>query len=799
VSDIPPSLRAALAERYPLERVLGQGGMATVYLARDLKHGRPVAVKVLRPEIGVLLGRDRFEREIRRTASLNHPGIIPVHDSGEAAGYLYYVMPVVEGESLKERLVREGRLSLSEVGRLVDEVAGALDYAHQRGVVHRDIKPANILLSGGHAIVTDFGIALATSEIDESRLTETGGSVGTPAYMSPEQAAGHRDLDPRSDQYSLACMVYEMLGGDPPFTGSAPQAVIARQITDLPPSLSTIRPDLPAGVEQALRRALSKVPGDRFASVGEFATWLREAGTGSGPAITLPARGTRPRSRWGRVAIGAALGVLLLGAGSWVWARVVAGKHDVIRSIAVLPPENLAGDSSRAYLIPGIQEGLITELGQLGEVRVKSRNAVLSFWDETHSIPGVVEGLNLDGVVELAILPTGGNLQITAKLVRGRDLDVVWAQTYSIAEPDLLRTLASLARSVAEAAGVPISRTTRTRLTAVRQVNPEAYALVERARASDRWEKAGQEQAHRYLSEARLIDPLYAPAYALLSKVMTVQLLLGYLRPVEYGPQVVQAARKAVELDSLDAANWTALAEAEFWINWDRVAAERAFTKANELNPSLVGASTGHSTYLTLTGRFDEAIAEIERVERNDPQSDEARLQVHWVHFNARRYPEALALWKGRTDKWFLQQISWDYVMLDSAAKAIALTERVLADTTGPNDGFALSTAAGVYALAGRPREARRLLDSTFVWARREERPLDPYMVALTYATLGDDVEAIRWLERVLAERWPSMMFAAVEPWLSDRFRTLPRVREIFRAAGLPEWASQPFRERPTP
>jgi eukaryotic-like serine/threonine-protein kinase len=790
MSGIPASLRIALADRYPLERVIGEGGMATVYLARDLKHGRAVAVKVLRPEVGVLLGRERFEREIRRTAQLNHPQIIPVFDSGESAGYLYYVMPVVEGESLKDRLAREHRLALEETLRLVEQIAAALGHAHERGLIHRDIKPANVMLSGGRAIVTDFGIARAASDLEESRLTETGLSVGTPAYMSPEQAVGQRDVDPRSDQYSLACVVYEMLGGDPPFTGSTPQAVLARQITDLPPALRTVRPDLPPAMESVLFKALSKTPGDRYESIAAFAAAVRESvGREASSGTFSPIRRRLPVAMTG-------VGLLLvLGTAAWAVARAWKPESGVIRSIAVLPPENLTGDTASGYLVQGIQEGLITELGQLREVRVKPRSAVLSFWDERRLMPRVVDGLAVDGLVELAILPSADSLRITAKLIRGSTLDVIWARTYSGARADILRTLAEAARAVAREAGLAVPAAgASTRLVAVRQVDPEVYELVVRARAAERWTKEGQTRALQLLNRARSLDPLHAPIYAELSKVLRTQLLLGYVSPEEYRAQVLEAARRAVQLDSLDANNHVALAEAEFWINWDWVAAERAYTRANELNPSLAGNSFEHSSFLTLTGRFDEGLAEIERVLRNDPLNSEARLQVAWTTFNARRFPEALALLRGHNGKASLQQMAWAYSALDSTDQALVTVARMLVDTTEPNDEFYLTTAASVNARAGRRREAHRLLDSTLVWARREQRAIDPYMVAEVYAAMGDELEAIRWLERVLKERWPSMMFAAVEPWISDRLRSSSRVREIFRAAGLPEWAGQPFK-----
>jgi serine/threonine-protein kinase len=266
-------LAKALQDRYRLERELGQGGMATVYLAHDLKHDRDVALKVLRPELAAVLGAERFLREIQLTAKLQHPHIVTLIDSGDAGGALYYVLPYIEGESLRQELTREGQLPLDEVLRVTRAVAGALQYAHDRGVIHRDIKPENILLSRGEPVVADFGIALAAASAGRERLTETGLSLGTPAYMSPEQASAEPRLDGRSDQYSLACVVYEMLAGEPPYTGATAQAIIAKRLSEPVPKLGTLR-QVPAGVEAAVTRALAKRPADRYGTVAEFAEAL---------------------------------------------------------------------------------------------------------------------------------------------------------------------------------------------------------------------------------------------------------------------------------------------------------------------------------------------------------------------------------------------------------------------------------------------------------------------------------------------------------------------------------------------
>ncbi|HEX7024960.1 MAG TPA: serine/threonine-protein kinase, partial [Gemmatimonadales bacterium] len=283
-------LTTALSDRYRIERELGQGGMATVYLAQDLKHDRKVAIKVLRPELAAVIGAERFLSEIKTTANLQHPHILGLIDSGEVNGTAYYVMPYVEGESLRDRLDREKQLPVANAVSIATEVAAALDYAHRHGVIHRDLKPENILLQDGVAMLTDFGIALAVEEAGGHRLTETGLSLGTPRYMSPEQATGEREIDRRTDIYSLGAVLYELLSGDPPHTGSTVQAVIAKLVTEQPTRLRLVRNTVPAGIETAVAKALAKLPGDRFRTAAEFGTALQ---TGLHAAESRPAPSRR--------------------------------------------------------------------------------------------------------------------------------------------------------------------------------------------------------------------------------------------------------------------------------------------------------------------------------------------------------------------------------------------------------------------------------------------------------------------------------------------------------------------------
>jgi eukaryotic-like serine/threonine-protein kinase len=345
-------LQSALADRYRLDREVGAGGMATVYLAHDVRHDRRVALKILRPELAAVIGAERFLAEIKLTANLQHPHILPLFDSGEADSYLYYVMPFVEGETLRDRLNREKQLPVGDAMRIAGEVASALDYAHRHGVVHRDIKPENILLHDGQALVADFGIALAASKASGSRMTETGMSLGTPHYMSPEQAMGEREITARSDVYALGAVLYEMLTGEPPFTGSTAQAIVARVVTETPRPLHAQRHTIPPHVEAAVLTALEKLPADRFASAAEFADAIKGrsvSGVSTATTVRVPAAAPAGRGL-DRLTVGAlAVAALATAAALWGWLRpqsapVVNRYSLLLRPTEALRPSALAGN-----------------------------------------------------------------------------------------------------------------------------------------------------------------------------------------------------------------------------------------------------------------------------------------------------------------------------------------------------------------------------------------------------------------------------------------------------------------------
>ena len=503
-----PSLTAALADRYRLERELGQGGMATVYLAQDFKNHRKVAIKVLRPELAAMIGAERFLAEIRTTANLQHPHILPLHDSGEADSFLYYVMPFVDGESLRDRLNREKQLPISDAIRIATEVAGALDYAHRRGIIHRDIKPENILIQEGVAMLADFGIALAVTEAGGSRLTETGLSLGTPQYMSPEQAVGERDLDGRSDLYALGCVLYEMLAGEPPYTGRTAQVVMARQLTDPVPPLRTVRESVPVTVEQAINRALAKVPADRFATAMQFAEALNHPGEAFAPA---------PRARRYAARIAGVAGVLaVLVFGAVTWSRRSSTPPLDPSLMAVFPFRLIGTDSSYNALREGMVDFLEVKFSGAGGARVVPARTAVAAWRRTvgpqgedltqDEARGVARRLGAGAVVLGTIVATPGRLILNGSLLDAQ-AGRVRAEAKVEGTPDSLHSLVDrfAAQLVALGAGERADRLASLTSTSL----PALYAYL----AGKAAYRAGQyDTAVRHFGQALELDSTFARA-----------------------------------------------------------------------------------------------------------------------------------------------------------------------------------------------------------------------------------------------------------------------------------------------
>ncbi len=706
-SDRLERLNAALAGRYAIEHELGSGGMATVYLADDLKHRRKVAVKVLRPELASVLGPDRFLREVEIAARLNHPHILPLYDSGEADGFLFYVMPYVKGESLRHKLKREKQLPIEDALGITQQVASALDHAHAQNVIHRDVKPENILLYEGEAMVADFGIALAASAVAGERLTQTGLVVGTPEYMSPEQALGERELDARSDVYSLGCVLYETLAGEPPYTGPTAQAMIAKRLTDPVPAVRRIRAAVPAAVEQALMQALAKVPADRFASTVAFAE-----------ALTAPAV-VRPR----------------------------------LSSVAVLPFVNLSVDPENEYFADGITEDVIAQLSKVRALQVISRTSVMPFKKREQGLREIAAKLEVATLLEGSVRRVGDRVRIVAQLIDAATDQHLWAETYDRQLTDIFVIQADVALNIAAALEAELSPDEKTRIHKQPTSDLQAYQLYLQGRhCFVRYTPEGIRQGIEYFERAIERDPSYALAYAGVALAYMELGEGGALRPDEAYTRAKQAVAKALELDSELAEAHSTLAYLKFVADYDWLRAEQEFKRALELNPSSADTYDYYGRMLYALERHDEAIAMVKRAQELDPVAHP--MDFATALLRAGRYDEALraaSLGIELNPQYSRARatLGWAYLKKGMCDEGVAELEKAV--TLSPGNSNWLAQLGQAYALVGKVEEARGVLRQLEELSRQGY--VSPYHVAYVYAGLGEQDTAIEWLERAYVER----------------------------------------------
>ena len=642
--ELEERLRIALADRYALERELGRGGMAVVFLARDPRHDRAVAIKVLRHEIAAALGAERFLREIQIAAKLHHPHILPLYDSGAAGDLLYYVMPYVEGESLRQRLDREIQLPLDDALAITRQVAGALAYAHSHDVVHRDIKPENILLESGEAVVADFGIARAITAASGDKLTQTGFAIGTPLYMSPEQAAGGGAIDGRSDLYSLGCVLYEMLAGHPPFFGGTAQAILARHALDPVPPLRTARGTVSGAVEQALDRALAKSPADRYTTALQFA----EALGGSGRSMVPPAGGG---SRRLRAALGVGLALAALGAGLVLrrpWRhtpQAAVGAPAYAASVAVLPFESIGGGREDEYFSDGMTDEIITQLAQIRELKVISRTSVVALKGSHLTLSRIADTLGVDHVLEGSARRAGGRVRVNAQLIAAKTDAHLWARTYERDLKDVFRVQEEIAGDVSRAllASVqglrPLSPGSRTE-------QPAAYdAYLRGTYWRQQRTRDGLLRAMQAFQEALAVDSLYAPAYAGLSSALSLFVLYQY----SGGPEPVTALARAIVLADRAIALDSSLAEGFAARGWALTnagvsvdTAIRDLARAVALRPNSGQAHSFYVAALGDAGRYEDAVAEAQTATELDPLAPAFHIALSSAELGARRYDVAL-------------------------------------------------------------------------------------------------------------------------------------------------------------
>jgi serine/threonine-protein kinase len=759
-------LKSALAGRYTIERELGKGASATVYLAQDLKHGRKVAIKVLRPELAAALGTERSVREIAIAANLTHPHILPLFDSGEADGFLYYVMPYIEGETLRQRLQRDTRLPVAEAVRLTDQIAGALSYAHQQGVVHRDIKPENILLVHDQAIVADFGIARAVEAAGGDGLTRTGFAIGTPAYMSPEQAFGHTTVDGRTDVYALGCVVFEMVSGRSPLEGLEPASLLARLAKGKLPGLRATNPEIPLFVERAIERALATDPSDRFPGAEAFAEALN-----TGKVI---ARVRRPVKLSWRVASAAALVLLIAG---WGVSAVIDASR--IRRLAVLPLEDLTGDSAQAYLVAGVHDALIKELGKLG-LTVTARTTMRRYLGSEKSIGEIARELGVQGVIEGSFFRKGDSLEISARLYDRAEQEI-WNGSYDGDLPNATALYRGFARAIADKIRAKLSPVAEAGLARPASVNPAVYEAYLRGMYILHNLPGGGnvQEALRYFEEAIEADPANPLAYTGAAAAY-VQLGHSPAPPPDVWPRARANAERALRLDSTIAEVWSAIARVKYYYEWDWEGAERAFRRANELNPSLPDNHYHYAWYLLTVGRGQEGIPEHHIARELDPLTPVYTVWLAGMYQGMGDHERAIAEARNASERFpdhpiLLLVMGRSALELGRHDEAIAAHERLA--SIDPRWRFAIGVT---YALTGRKADAMRIANELEALPPSSWNALN---LAKVHAALGNRDAALRWLE--YEPRHAFWMGIGGDP-VFDPLRGNPRFDALVKRLNLP-------------
>ena len=744
MADQLADLQAALAGRYTIERELGRGGMATVYLAQDRRLPRSVALKVLHPELATAVGVERFLREIGTCAGLNHPLILALHDSGEAAGLPYYTMPYVEGEeTLRSRLKRERQLSIEDAVDVMCDVAEALAYAHSRGVVHRDIKPENILFSGGRAVVADFGIAraLTVARID---LTAPGGLIGTPAYMSPEQAEGAAAIDGRSDLYSLGCVLYEMLAGRPPFDGPSAQAVIARHLVEKPPPIRSARPSVSVALERAVLKALEKVPADRFATTSQFADAVRARDD----------------------------------------ATAVDGDAE---SIAVLPFANLSADPEFEYLSDGVAEDIINALAQLPGLRVAARTSSFAFRGRAVDLAEVGAKLKVATVLEGSVRKAGNRLRVTAQLVKVGDGYHLWSERYDREMTDVFAIQDEIAKAIAGRLQVGLDGGEAASLVTPATGNLDAYHLCLRGRYLLAQRGLGLKKALECFDQALALDPNYALAHAGLAEACTVLVQYGLAPAGAFRAKARAAACRALELAPTLAEAHAAAGTVAFVIDWDWRTAAGELQRAIVLNPRYVIARLWLSYYLVFVeDQFEEGIVHGRRAVELDPLAPLPHMQLGMSLMGAARLEEAIAPLEraaALAPTMFLPPIHLGLLYNELGRMEEAIRSVEAAVVTSGRHPWTLCALGVCYSSAGKLAEVEAIRDELTARARREY--VQYTMLAILSAALGRLDEAFELLERACDDRDGILVYSRRYPFFSA-FQRDPRMERIYRLIGLP-------------
>ena len=771
--DILAPLRTALAGRYELEHEIGQGAFATVYLARDTRHDRRVALKVLNADPESQTGELRFIREIHLLARLQHPNILPLHDSGHVEALLYYVMPYVSGETLRIRMSRERQLPIDAAVRIAGEVADALAYAHGQGVIHRDIKPENILLSGGHAVVADFGIARAIDVGGIQQLTRTGmGGPGTPAYMSPEQLMGDRELDGRSDIYSLGCALYEMLVGKPPFAG---KEGFVKRFTEASPRVSASRKDIPAWLDAAVSKMLERNPSDRYASAEDLVHAL-SAHASFDPSPVKSGDGARGGTR--SVPDGKAYPTPR--------TNPAAVREVEPPSIAVLPFANMSADPDNEYFSDGITEEILNALTRIPTLKVAARTSSFALKGKSLDISEIGHRLNVKTVLEGSVRRAGPRVRITAQLINATDGYHIWSERYDREVQDVFEIQDEIARTIVERLKVKLTAEQDEALGKRQTENIEAYELYLRGRhCSYRWNISGMMQkALEYFDAALAKDPEYALAYHGLADVYSILGLYAFQPPSAVVDKAMAAATRAVELAPELAEARTSLGFVQL-LDWDWQGANSTFDRAIALNPRYAQAHTFRAWLLSTLDRPDEAAEAVRVGTELDPFLPATNGVSALVAYHGRRYDDAIreserALERDPTSALSLLCISMALAGKAAYKEAIIHAERGVSLSPGVN--FLRGVLGAVYAMSNEPIAARQVLADLLERSKRTY--VGPTVVSWIYMHLGERNLAFQWLGKALDQRDCTLGFGLRAP-MYDVIRDDPRFGELLAKLGL--------------
>ncbi|HUF27067.1 MAG TPA: protein kinase [Gemmatimonadaceae bacterium] len=786
-------LQAALGDAYRLERELGGGGMSRVFLADDTVLERKVVVKVLPPELAASVSIERFKREISLAARLQHPHVVPLLSAGRCGDLPFFTMPFIEGESLRERLLREGEMAVSDGVRILREIASALDAAHEKGIVHRDIKPDNVMLSRGCAMVTDFGVAKALSMAAggsrDRTLTSLGVALGTPAYMSPEQASANDAIDGRADIYSWGVLAYEVFTGRPPFAGRTPQATLAAQMIETPESVSRLRPSLPAALATLVMRCLEKHPADRPRSAAELVQELDAIHTPVGgshsPSVRPPAQPS-PRGAVRRVLIGGAVALAVAGvitAGVLLADRPPAARAESSeRAVVVLPFEEVGGDPANDYFGAGMADALTSALSKVSGVTVRTLPSGVFRPDQPVNLAEIGRSLGVFAVIDGKVQRQAGRLRLTAALTRVTDGTVLWSESYIREMRDVFTVQDDLARSVSSALATRFASPSGT-LVAAPTTDLEAYDLYLQGRFL--WaQRTGPSlrAAIGLFNQAIDRDPRFVAAYVGLAEAYIVFPQYAYEPAIDSYRPAEEAMRRALALDSTNAEVHASLGMLHaYQYRWTR--AEEEFRRAIALAPQYATIYHWYGLSLGYQGKYDRAIAELEHAMRLDPhsrvmataytmplvatgQTDRARRELERVLVLDPGFSQA----RRRLARLYAQQ--GDYARAESEMRL------VLSGAGFSENGL----LAYVLARAGRRVEAERI--ATELVARTAQEYVSPTMIALAFLGLDDHDAAFRWLNRAVDEFEKHSIEINMDPIFAP-LRDDPRYRQLLSRMNL--------------